>query len=254
MSQGLNGRVALITGATGGIGRAIASELYSSGIQLVMTARNQDELYRLRDTIVERFPIKTTRNNPLCVAIDLTAMESEDNLIAQTIDTFGRLDILVNNAAMVDGALFLKTTPTFMQKMMQTNFIAPYYLMQKALPYMLKNKYGRIINITSIAGINGDAGMSAYGASKGALAAATKSIAAEYGRRGITANCVAPGVIETDQTRKIPSERQKQLKEQIPIRRFGTPEEVANIVAYLASERASYINGQQIQINGGLSR
>ena len=126
--------------------------------------------------------------------------------------------------------------------------------MQNVLPYMLKNKFGRIINITSLAGEIGDAGMSAYSASKAALAAASKSIAAEYGKRGITVNCIAPGLIETKALKTINPAYLNLIKTQIPSRRFGTPEEIASLAAYLASEKSAYINGQIININGGLYR
>lgn len=253
MNNDLDGRVAIITGATGGIGSAIATEFYNLGAKLVITARDQDKLIVLGNKIAE----KSTRENnikPLCIPLDLTAIDAEKVLISRTIETYGKLDILVNNAGLVEGCMFLKTDKEFMSKMMQVNFITPYFLTQAALIYMLKNKFGRIINITSIAGFMGDAGMSAYAASKGAMASAAKSIAAEYGRRNITVNCIAPGIIDTEATKKLPPERAKELKAQIPMRRFGKPEEVAALVAFLASERAAYINGQQYHLNGGLVR
>ncbi len=126
--------------------------------------------------------------------------------------------------------------------------------MQQTLPYMLKNKFGRIINITSIAGNAGDAGLSAYSASKGALSSASKAVATEYGRRGITVNCIAPGLIETEAIKIIPNEYIKDIKKQIPMRRFGKPDEIASLVAYLASKKSAYINGQIINVNGGLLR
>ncbi len=253
MTQDLKGRVALITGATGGIGSAIATEFYRHGASLVLTSRNLEALYTLRDKIVETCDIQNDAY-PVCIALDLTAIDADKTLISQTISATDRLDILINNAGMIDGQMFLKTGKSFMAKMMHTNFETPYFLMQAALPHMLKNKFGRIINITSIAGYMGDAGMSAYAASKGALASASKSVAAEYGRRNITVNCIAPGIVNTEATKKLSPEIAKAIKSQIPSRRFARPEEIAYTAAFLASEAAAYINGQQIHLNGGLIR
>ncbi len=251
MSYNLNGRVAIITGATGGIGRAIASEFYSLGAALTLTGRDIEKLSNLRNDLIAS---GNKAPAPLCVFADLTAIGVESHIIQQTVEHFGRLDILVNNAAMVEGCFFVKTDEPFLTQMMHTNFTAPYNLARAAIPRMLKNKYGRIICITSVAGYMGDAGMSAYAASKGAIASAAKSIAVEYGRRGITANCIAPGIVDTPATKKLPIERQKELKNMIPARRFAHPEEIAHLAAFLASDHAAYINGQQIHINGGLTR
>lgn len=191
---------------------------------------------------------------PICIPLDLTTIDAEETLVKHIIKTCGRLDILVNNAGIVDGCMLLKAGKQYVDKMMHVNFTVPYNLSRYAIPHMARNNYGRIISITSIAGYMGDAGMSAYAASKGALASATKSIATEYGRRGITANCIAPGVIETEATKKMIPQHKESMRTQIPCRRFGKPEEVAYLVAFLASEYAAYINGQQIHINGGLIR
>lgn len=238
-------KVALITGATGGIGSAIAQEFYNIGTKLILTGRNETKIKSLS----EKMP-----NNTEFIALDLSAFDAEKKLINYAIEKFGKIDILVNNAAIVEGGFFLKTDNNFLQRMFEVNFFTPYRLMQQTLPYMLKNKFGRIINMTSVAGEIGDAGMSVYSASKGALAAASKSIAAEYGRKGVTINCIAPGPICTEVIQKIPQDHAELLKSQIPLRRFGTPEEVASLAVYLASEKASYINGQVININGGLYR
>ena len=251
LDYGLKDKVAIITGATGGIGGAIATEFYNLGAQVVITGRNHEKLTALREKLI------SSDNNaptPLCIPLDLTAAEATKSLIQETIKQFGRLDIVVNNASRVDGRLFLRSDPNFLQNMIHANFIVPYNLCRHALPHMLKNEYGRIINITSITGTTGDAGMTAYAGTKGGVAAFTKAIAAEYGRRGITANCIAPGVINTDASKKIPSARREQLRTQTPMQRFGTPEEVAYLTAFLASKRAAYINGQEIHINGGLLR
>lgn len=255
MSGNLEGRVAIVTGATGGMGRAIVTEFYKQGATVIMTGRNIDKLNTLRDAIIKKVPNPSPKTPaPTGISLDLTATDVEKTLIDYTIRTANRLDILVNNAGNTDGQMFLKTSHDFLNRVMHINFTTPYFIMQAALTQMLKNRYGRIINITSIAGHSGDAGLSAYAASKGALAAASKSIAVEYGRRNITVNCVAPGTIDTDAVTKIPEAHQAEIKHSIPLRRYGKPEEVAALVAFLASEQASYINGQQILIDGGLIR
>lgn len=252
MNLNLNGRVVLITGATGGIGSAIAKEFYTQGAKVVLTGRDISKLETLCSNLKGN---STDAPTPEFIPLDLTAIDAENTLIQRTVDACGgRLDILVNNAGIVNGCMLLKSDPTYMNKMMHVNFTVPYNLMRAAVPHMLKTKYGRIISITSIAGYMGDAGMSGYAASKGALASATKSIATEYGRRGITANCIAPGIIETDAIKKIDTKVRDTMRQQIPSRRFGKPEEVAYLAAFLASEYAGYINGQQIHLNGGLIR
>ncbi len=254
LDYGLKDRVVIITGATGGIGSAMATEFYKQGSQVVLIGRAHDKLTALHDKLVSIDTDTTYTLEPFCIQTDLTAIEATKSLIQETAKKFGRIDVVINNAARLDSRLFLRSDMTFLQNMTHINFIVPYNLCKNALPYMLKNEYGRIINLTSIAGVFGDAGTTAYAASKGAVASFTKSLAAEYGKRGITANCIAPGVINTDATKKIPLEMRQELLKSTPAQRFGNPEEVAYLAAFLASERAAYINGQQIQINGGLVR
>lgn len=252
MKADLEGRVALITGATGDTGMAIAKEFYAQGASVVLTGRSEEKLQKIREKLIST-PTPGTPE-PLCICRDLTTPMVENVLVDQTVLHFGKLDIVVNAAAIVEGRFFAKTDDAYLGHMMHMNFNVPYNICRAAIKPMCQNKYGRIINITSIAGYMGDAAMSTYAATKGALASATKSIAAEYARRGITANCIAPGVIDTGSTKKLPTQRQQDIKNMIPCHRFGKPEEVAYLAAFLASERAAYINGQQIHINGGWIR
>lgn len=254
LDYGLKNRVAIITGATGGIGTALSTEFYKHGCQVVLIGRDHDKLSTLSENLIAHETYVDCAPPPFCIQTDLTAIEATKNLALETAKKFGRIDIVINNAARLDSRLFMRSDMTYLQNMTMVNFIVPYNLSKSALPYMLKNEFGRIINLTSIAGVFGDAGTTAYAATKGALASFTKSLAAEYGKRGITANCIAPGVINTDAAKKIPLKTRQELLNSTPARRFGTPEEVAYLAAFLASERASYINGQQIQINGGLVR
>lgn len=250
--NGLEGRVALITGSTGGIGSAISKELYNSGAKLVITGRSQSKLDNLKSNLLSG--IKDEPYNIHCVPLDLEMPDAEKILVAQAIEKFGRIDILVNNAAMMDAKLFIKITPEFMNKMLLINFLVPMRIMQQTLPYMSKKKYGRIINITSLASAMGDTGMSPYAATKGALTSLSKAVASEYACRGITINCVAPGLIATEALKNVSDSHRDFLKRQIPAGRYGTPTEVASIVSHLATEKAAYINGQVIHVNGGIYR
>ena len=246
-------KVAVVTGATGGIGQAITGVLYSMGASLTITGRSMAKLTAFCDKLKEDYP-SSTAPRPLCVPADLAHPETAPQIVNETVTYFGKLDILVNNAAAINPRLIAKMNHEYLSYIMQINFRTPYELMRCALPVMSKNKYGRIINLTSIAGIMGDTAMSAYSSSKGALASATKSIAIEYGRRNITANCVAPGIIETQAIEVMNPSYRSELLKLLPLRRFGNPIEVAHTVAFLASEYASYITGQQIHVNGGLLR
>lgn len=250
MKNTLNDKVAIITGATGGIGSKIAEELYNLGANIVLTGRKEASLNEIKNKLYQTDASKI--GSVTCFPIDLSNNNAAANLVTHTISEFGRINILVNNAAMLDAKLFLKTSTDFMNQMLQINFLAPMQLMQMSIPYMLRSKYGRIINITSLAYSMGDAGMSAYAATKGALTSLSKTVAAEYARREITINCIAPGLIETNALHKFPVLHREDLKKQIPANRYGRPEEIASLVGFLASQKASYINGQVIHVNGGL--
>lgn len=254
MNCDLDGRVAIVTGASGGIGAAIATEMYNSGASVVITGRNIDKLNSLRDNIFAKTDVAQHQNDIKVLPLDLMAIDAHKVLVDYTVREFNRVDILVNNAGIVDLCMFLRSGEKRLNDVMRLNYTVPYNLCRETLPYMLRNKFGRIINITSIAGYTGDSAMSAYAGSKGALASATKSIAAEFGRRGITANCIAPGIIETGAENIVPEARLTELKNSIPLKRFGHPAEVAYLAVFLASDQAAYINGQQIHINGGMCR
>ncbi len=210
MRADLEGRVALITGATGDTGMAIAKEFYAQGASVVLTGRSEEKLQKIREKLIST-PTPGTPE-PLCICRDLTTPMVENVLVDQAVRHFGKLDIVVNAAAIVEGRFFAKTDDAYLGHMMHMNFNVPYNICRAAIKPMCQNKYGRIINITSIAGYMGDAAMSTYAATKGALASATKSIAAEYARRGITANCIAPGVIDTGSTKNYPPSVSRILK------------------------------------------
>lgn len=249
----LDGRVALITGATGGIGSAITTEFFKSGATVVINGRNQEKIDALTDKLLTGGE-KKDASRILGIPMDLSALDSETNLVQRTVEKFNKLDILVNNAAMIGGNLIARCDPDFVARMMLINYEKPYQLSRNALTVMRKGRYGRIINITSISGQFGDSGLSVYASSKAALHALTQTIASEYGKSNITANSIAPGVVDTDAITVIKDGYKQDTKKLIPCHRFAKPSEIADLATFLASERAAYINGQQIAINGGLYR
>ena len=251
----LDGRVALITGATGGIGSAIATEFFKSGATVIITGRNSVKTDTTIGNIIKNVGADIVDMLSIHgVKMDLSEPNSGKQLVQYAISKFGKIDILVNNAAVTDGRPITYSEPEFVEHMMMVNYQQPYQLVRNVLPYMRKAQYGRIINITSLTGQCGDPGMSAYASSKAALHALSQSIAVEYGRYNITANSIAPGFVETGALNKVRDEYKENMKKVIPNHRFAQPNEIADLATFLASERAAYINGQQIAINGGLYR
>ncbi|MDR1206938.1 MAG: 3-oxoacyl-[acyl-carrier-protein] reductase [Rickettsiales bacterium] len=239
----LKDRVALITGATGGIGEAIAREFARMGATVVLTGRNADKLEKLKN-----------ETGGIVIAADLGQAGEADRLIKETIEKAGRIDILVNNAGLTRDTLLMRMTDAQFDEVMNVNLRATFQLCRACVMPMMKNKFGRIINISSIVGYIGGPGQANYAASKGAIVAMTKSIAAEVASRGITANCIAPGFIKTAMTDVLPDELKETYLKQIPAGRFGEPADIANAAVFLASDEASYINGQTLHVNGGMGR
>ncbi|MCL2017586.1 MAG: 3-oxoacyl-[acyl-carrier-protein] reductase [Alphaproteobacteria bacterium] len=240
----LKNKTALVTGATGGIGEAIAKGLSAQGATIVLTGRNESKLNELANQI----------HGSIVIPTNLDATGAAADLIVKTIEKAGKIDILVNNAGLTRDTLLMRMTDEQFDEVIRVNLRAAFQLCRAAIMPMMKNKFGRIINISSIIGHIGGPGQSNYAASKGAIAAMTKSIAAEVASRGITANCIAPGFIKTAMTDVLPEELKDTYMKQIPVGRFGTPEDIAAATIYLASDEASYVNGQTIHVNGGLGR
>ena len=237
-------KTALITGATGGIGREITKKLHAQGATLALTDMNLDTLKAFQAELGERVFVYSA---------NLTDSESLKELVAQVEKDMGKIDILVNNAGITQDGLCMRMTDEQWQKVLDINLTAGFKLSRAVIPGMMKRRYGRIVNMASIVGVFGNAGQANYAASKGGLIAMTKCMAQELAARGITLNCVAPGFIKTPMTDVLPQEAKDALAKKIPMGRLGLAEDIANTVAFLASEEASYITGQTIHVNGGMS-
>ena len=237
----LKNKVVLITGATGGLGGAIAEQMKAAGAKVVVTGRSAEKLSAFDDSYIK-------------IAADLSEQGAAEKLISDTIEKAGRIDVLVNNAGITADTLMMRMSDEQFDNVLNTNLRATFQLCRAAIMPMMKQKFGRIINMASIVGVVGGAGQANYAASKGAIIAMTKSIAAEVASRGITANSIAPGFIKTPMTDVLSDELKKKYLEQIPAGRFGEPIDVANACVFLASDEASYINGQTIHVNGGMGR
>ena len=239
----LTGRVALITGATGGIGGAIAHKMRAAGATVVVSGRN-----------IAKLESEFGGDGFIKLPCDLSADGGAVELIMNTIEAAGKIDILVNNAGITKDTLLMRMSDEQFDDVINTNLRACFKMCRAAIMPMMKNRFGRIINMASIIGVIGGPGQANYAASKGGMIAMTKSIAAEVASRGITANCIAPGSIQTPMTDVLPDELKKTYLAQIPAGRFGTPDDIANACVFLASDEASYINGQTLNINGGMGR
>ncbi|HHY40785.1 MAG TPA: 3-oxoacyl-[acyl-carrier-protein] reductase [Syntrophaceticus sp.] len=237
--------VALITGGARGIGKAIALRLAQEGYKVAVC-----DIASVCDDVVQK--IKEKGGQALGLICDVTDPLMVKEMIDQIIAAFGRLDILVNNAGIAQDNLLPRISDEEWLKTINTNLTGTFYCTRAAIRPMLKQKKGRIINISSVVGLRGNAGQSHYAASKAGIIGFTKAIAREYGSRGITANAVAPGYIQTDMTANLPEEYWKDIINSIPLKRPGTAEDVAGVVAFLASPDAAYITGQVIAVDGGL--
>jgi len=247
----LEGKVSLVTGASRGLGEAIALKLSSLGSKVAVNyvaieAANKADADNVVETIIglggEAMPVEA----------DVRDGSTVQAMMQKVIDKWGKIDILVNNAGINRDTLLLRMPDSAWDDVINTNLRGAYLCTKFALRSMMRQSWGRIINMSSVAGIVGNVGQSNYAASKGGLIAFTKSVAREMGSRNITVNAVAPGFIVTEMTDKLPPERKESILTMIPLQRFGQPQDVAELVAFLASERASYITAQVISIDGGM--
>jgi 3-oxoacyl-[acyl-carrier protein] reductase len=241
----LSGRVALVTGASRGIGRAIATSLAAQGAIVVAAARG-DHANEVSDAII------AAGGRGEAIALDVTDREAIDTAVAGVVERHGAIDILVNNAGIARDQLLLRLKRDDWDAVIATNLTAVYGLTQAVLKPMIRQRRGRIVSISSVVGQAGNPGQANYAASKAGLIGFTKSIAQEVASRNITANVVAPGMIETDMTRALAERAQGDWLSRIPLGRLGTPADVAAAVCFLASDEASYITGQVLAVNGGM--
>ena len=239
-------KVALVTGASGGIGASIAVELAKNNMLVIGTATSDKGV----GAIEENF--KLNKQNGIGLVLDVNDNKSIESLISNVEENYGSISILVNNVGITKDTLLMKMKDEDWDEVMNTNLKSVFKLSQSVIRKMMKNRYGRIINISSVVGHSGNAGQTNYTASKAGMSGFTKSLAQEVGSRGITVNCVAPGFIDTEMTRSLPEEYKNQLLSKIPLGKLGSPNDIANAVAFLASENASYITGETLHINGGM--
>ena len=240
----LEGKCALITGASGGIGGSIARALYAQGAKVALSGTRIDPLKALADDLGDRAFILP------CNLSDVDAVKA----LPQTAsEEMGGIDILVNNAGITKDNLFMRMSDDDWHQVIDINLTSTMHLMKSVMRTMMKQRFGRIINITSIVGVTGNAGQVNYAASKAGMIGMTKSFAQEIATRGITANCIAPGFIETAMTAELPENVVENMLKSIPQGRMGQADEIAASVAFLASDEASYITGQTLHVNGGMA-
>ncbi|HEU0141086.1 MAG TPA: 3-oxoacyl-[acyl-carrier-protein] reductase [Bryobacteraceae bacterium] len=242
----MHNRVAFVTGSSRGIGRAIALTLCREGCRIVVAS---PEVEKNEEVASE---IRNSGGQAMTVNLDLTSTDSIKEGFAAAQREWGRVDILVNNAGITKDALAMRMKPQDWDIVLRINLSGAFFAIQQALPGMVRERWGRIVNIASVVGRSGNPGQANYVASKAGLIGLTKTVAQEVGSRNITVNAVAPGFIETDMTQVLPQEVKDRMLAQIPLKRSGKPEDVANVVKFLASDDAAYITGQVIDVNGGM--
>lgn len=242
----MTNRTALITGASRGIGRACAESLSLAGARVAVAARSLDALEELAASL------RAGGREAFAVQIDLSNADSIKEASARVAKDFGRIDILVNNAAVTKDNLAMRMKRDDWDTVLNTNLTGAFLMIQQVIPAMIRERWGRIVNISSIVGESGNPGQANYVASKAGLIGLTKTIAQEIASRNVTVNAVAPGFISTDMTAVLSQELKDKMLSAIPLRRFGQPEDVAAAVRFLASEEAAYITGHVLDVNGGL--
>ena len=239
----LSGRTALVTGASGGIGEAIARQLHAQGATVVLAGRRHDALAALAEALGERTRVAVA---------ELAEPRAAEQLIAAA-EGDGGLDVLVNNAGLTRDNLALRMKDEDWQTVLDVNLSAGFRLIRAALRGMMRRRWGRIVNVTSIVALTGNPGQANYAAAKAGMIGMTKSLAAEVASRGITVNCIAPGFIQTPMTDALSDEQRARLLERVPVGRLGSGADVAAAIGYLVSEEAAYVTGQTLHVNGGMA-
>jgi len=242
----LSEKVALVTGASRGIGKSISIILAQNGAHVICVSRNIEDVQFVANKITDQKFIATAES------CDISESKNVTELVKKIIEKHGRIDILINNAGITRDNLLMRMSDDDWNEVINVNLKAAFTAIKSASRTMIKQRYGRIINISSVVGLMGNAGQANYAASKAGLIGMTKSIARELSSRGITANCIAPGYVETEMTDKLSDEVKSSLNEQIPLGRIGNVDDIAYAVAFLASDEASYITGQTLAVDGGI--
>lgn len=244
----LDGKVALVTGGSRGIGKAIALKFASEGADVVFTYLSNKAAAEQTEQELGQFGHRVK-----AYASDASSFESAHELVKQVIEDFSRIDILVNNAGITRDALLMRMTEQQWDEVLNGNLKSAFNFTHAVVPLMARQRAGSIISLSSVVGIAGNAGQANYAASKAGIIALSTSVAKEMGSRNVRCNCIAPGFIDTDMTSSLPEELRKEWAKTIPLRRCGTPEEVANVALFLASDHSSYVTGQVIHCCGGMS-
>ena len=240
-------KCALITGATRGIGKQIAITLAKQGYNIALNYRKENEELENTKKEIEKIGVQI-----LAVKGDVANFEDCENFVKQVIERFGQIDVLVNNAGITKDMLLMRMKKEDFEQVIDTNLVGTFNVTKNVVPYMMKARSGRIIHISSVVGISGNAGQTNYSASKAGIIGFTKSLAKEIASRNILVNAVAPGFIETNMTDVLKDDVKQEIAKNIPLKRMGTTQDVANVVKFLASDDSSYITGQVINVDGGM--
>ena len=243
----LEGKTALVTGASRGIGRAVAVALAAAGAKVAVNYAGNDAAAEETKAAIE-----AAGGTAILLKADIADCEAVDKMVADTVEAFGQIDILVNNAGITRDGLLMRMKNEDFDAVINTNLKGVYYTTKAVTKLMMKKRYGRIINMASVVGLTGNAGQANYAAAKAGVIGFSKTVAKELASRGITCNMVAPGLIPTDMTKDLPEKAKEAVMPPIPLGRAGQPEDVAQAVLFLASDNASYITGQVINVDGGM--
>lgn len=248
----LRGMTALVTGASGGIGSAICRSLAAQGARLAISGSNADKLRAFREELDEHTPQHLQEVDHVAIPCNLADAEQVDNLVPAAVEALGKVDILINNAGITRDGLIMRMKDEDWDDVIRINLESTFRLMRAATKPMMRARFGRIINVTSVVGTTGNPGQANYCAAKGGVTAMSKSLAQELASRGITVNCIAPGFIRTAMTDVLPDDQKDALNARIPVGRMGEAEEIASAAVFLASKEAAYVTGQTIHVNGGM--
>ena len=244
----LEGKVALVTGAARGIGKSIALQFAEAGADVAFTDLAVDEQAKETEQAIQKFGVRGKG-----YASDASDFSDTERVVGEILNDFGKIDILVNNAGITRDTLLMRMTEEQWDLVIKVNLKSVFNFTKVEQPVMLKQRSGSIINMSSVVGVSGNAGQANYSASKAGIIGFTKSVAREVGSRGIRCNAIAPGFIDTDMTRKLPEDVRAEWTKQIPLRRPGTPEDVARVALFLGSDLSSYVSGQVIHVCGGMN-